>query len=62
MTPGGTPASCAIPTIQAARTGVSELGLRTTVFPATTAAIVIPVRIASGKFHGVTTAPTPSGM
>lgn len=43
-------------------TGVSELGFTTTAFPATTAAIVMPVRIARGKFQGETITPTPSGM
>ncbi len=37
-------------------------GFNTTVFPLTTAAVVIPARIARGKFQGVMTAATPSGM
>ena len=43
-------------------TGASLDGLRTTVLPATSAAVVIPAMIAKGKFHGGITAPTPSGM
>ncbi len=41
--------------------GVSLAGLRTTVLPVTIAAVVMPTQIASGKFHGGITAPTPSG-
>ena len=41
--------------------GASEEGLRTTVFPVTSAAVVIPARIARGKFQGGMTAPTPEG-
>ena len=33
----------------------------TTVFPVTTAAVVMPVNIASGKFHGAMTTPAPLG-
>ena len=40
----------------------SDDGLRTTVLPATIAAVVMPARIASGKFHGGITTATPSGM
>ena len=40
----------------------SEEGLSTTVLPATSAAVVMPVRIASGKFHGGITTATPRGM
>ena len=39
-----------------------DAGFSTTVFPATTPPIVIPVRIAQGKFQGGITTPTPSGM
>ena len=41
--------------------GDCSAGFTTTVFPATSAADVIPVVIASGKFHGAITATTPSG-
>ena len=40
----------------------SDEGLSTTVFPATSAAVVMPHRIASGKFHGGMTTQTPMGM
>ena len=40
----------------------SDDGLSTTVLPVTIAAVVMPARIASGKFHGGITTPTPSGM
>ena len=42
--------------------GVSLEGLMITVFPATSAAVAIPARIAKAKFHGGITIPTPSGM
>jgi len=42
--------------------GASEEGLSTTVFPVTIAAAVMPAMMASGKFQGGITAPTPSGM
>ena len=41
--------------------GESLEGFRTTAFPDTTAADVIPARIASGKFQGGITTPTPRG-
>ena len=62
MTPSGTPASRASATRRAAITGVSEEGFSSTALPLTTAAMVMPARIASGKFQGAITAPTPSGM
>ena len=40
----------------------SDEGFSTTVLPATRAAVVMPHRIASGKFHGGMTTHTPSGM
>ena len=61
-TPWGMPASAMSSTTRAATTGVSEDGLSTMVFPLTTAAMAMPARMASGKFHGAITAPTPSGM
>ena len=42
--------------------GESLDGFNTTVFPQTIDATVMPHRIASGKFHGAMTAPTPSAM
>ncbi len=41
--------------------GVSSAGLATTAFPAASAAATWPVKIASGKFHGLMQATTPSG-
>ena len=58
-TPSGSPAFSKISTTFAATTGVSLEGLSTTEFPVTTAAAVMPVRIATGKFHGAITATTP---
>ena len=42
--------------------GESLEGFSTTVLPVTIAAVVMPTQIASGKFQGGMTAPTPSGM
>ena len=42
-------------------TGDCSAGFITTALPATSAAAVMPVRIASGKFHGAITAQTPRG-
>ena len=42
--------------------GESLDGFSTTVLPQTTDATVMPHMIASGKFHGGITAPTPSAM
>src|SRR5262249_61189898 len=60
-TPGGSPTSSRSATNCHAIPGVSLAGFSTTVFPVTIAADVMPARIASGKFHGGITAPTPSG-
>jgi len=56
---GGNPASCRISTSSDAITGDALAGLRHTVFPVTSAAEVIPVQIANGKFHGEMQAKTP---
>ena len=61
-TPSGSPASSQACTNISAMPTASEEGFKTTVFPVTSAAVVIPVRIASGKFQGGITAQTPSGM
>ena len=45
----------------AATTGDCSAGFMMTVFPVTSAATVMPVSIASGKFHGAITAVTPRG-
>ena len=42
-------------------TGVALAGLSSTVLPVTIAAAVMPTVIASGKFQGGMTTPTPSG-
>ena len=41
--------------------GVCSAGFTTTVLPVTSAAVVMPVQIASGKFHGLITTATPRG-
>ena len=41
--------------------GVCSAGFTITVLPATSAALVMPVRMASGKFHGAMTTATPRG-
>ena len=61
-TPAGRPVSASSSTKAAAITGASLDGLRTTVLPATSAAVVMPAMIANAKFHGGITTPTPSGM
>ena len=60
-TPGGIPASSRISKRSSPIIGVSEAGFRTTVLPTTIAAVVMPQRIAHGKFHGGMTAMTPIG-
>src|SRR5437870_3474617 len=60
-TPGGTPAASKISTTRTAVPGVRVAGLNTTVFPATSAGAIFHTGIATGKFHGVTHATTPSG-
>ena len=59
--PGGAPASVRMRVIWAAMTGVGPAGLTMTGLPATSAALVMPVRIARGKFQGATTRATPRG-
>src|ERR1700683_1996204 len=61
-TPSGTPASSTSSINFAAMVGESLDGFKMTVLPETTEAMVIPAMIAQGKFHGVITAPTPSGI
>ena len=41
--------------------GVCSAGLKTTALPVTSAAATMPGGIASGKFHGAITTPTPRG-
>ena len=61
-TPGGSPTDSISSANFVPIHGESLEGLSTTVLPVTSAAVVIPTRMASGKFHGGMTAPTPSGM
>ena len=58
---GGRPASCSTRARCQAITGDCSAGLRTTVLPATSAATVMPVGIANGKFQGGMTTATPRG-
>jgi hypothetical protein len=58
-TPLGTPASPNTSRSFAVITGDCSAGIITTVLPATSAAVDIPVRIASGKFQGAMTTATP---
>src|SRR6185295_16833412 len=60
-TPGGIPAASKISVIRTAVAGVIDAGLKTTVLPATKAGAIFQIGIATGKFHGVTQATTPSG-
>ena len=57
----GTPASCSSATICAAISGVCSAGLASTTLPAASAAATWPQKMASGKFHGLMQATTPSG-
>ena len=61
-TPGGMPASSSRSMKRRATKGESLEGFSTTVLPATTAAVVMPAMMASGKFHGGITTTTPMGM
>ena len=51
--PGGTPASCKSWVARKATIGVCSAGLASTGLPAANAAATCPVKIASGKFHGL---------
>src|SRR3954468_1010825 len=61
ITPTGVPHARKRSTSHAADVAEALAGLTTTVFPATSAADIIPVVSDSGKFHGDTIAPTPRG-
>ena len=56
------PASVRISTNRVAVCGVSSAGLSTTVLPQSNAGNIFHVGIAMGKFHGVISAHTPTGM
>src|SRR5437660_1188261 len=60
-TPGGNPASRASSTSRMLVSGVTSLGLITTVFPVASAGASFQDRIINGKFHGVISALTPTG-
>eukprot|EP00982_Pelagococcus_subviridis_P012714 31191-Pelagococcus_subviridis.AAC.22 len=60
-TPLGIPARAANSASASADSGVSSEGLTTTTQPAASAAAAFRVIIASGKFHGVIAAHTPTG-
>ncbi len=55
----GTPASWKSAATRAATRGVCSAGFATTAFPAASAALTWPVKMASGKFHGLIHAKTP---
>ncbi len=60
----GIPASCSNCTARNAIKGVCSAGLASTTLPAASAALISPVKIASGKFHGLmhTTGPSASAF
>src|SRR6266540_3799745 len=60
-TPAGTPARSISRASAIAVSGVSAAGLSTTVQPAASAGPILRVAMAAGKFHGVTSAATPTG-
>ncbi len=60
-TPAGSPASTKHCTTSPALSGVIVAGLKTTVFPATSAGAIFHAGMATGKFQGVISAATPSG-
>ena len=60
-TPGGSPARCTMSTSVHGDAGTSSAGLNTTQFPNASAGAIFHAGIASGKFHGVIAAMTPSG-
>ena len=60
-TPLGTPARSKTETTAPAVSGVRVAGLKTTVLPPTSAGAIFQIGIATGKFHGVMHATTPSG-
>ncbi len=60
-TPGGRPARCTMSTIIHGEAGTSSAGLKTTQLPKASAGAIFQAGMASGKFHGVTAATTPTG-
>ncbi len=61
-TPLGTPASCNASTIRQELSGAADAGFKTTVLPQISAGASFQAGIADGKFHGVTSPTTPSGL
>jgi hypothetical protein len=61
-TPGGSPASISVWTRLYVDSGVSSAGLITQALPATSAGNSFQLGMAMGKFHGVISPTTPSGM
>ncbi|GAB3873916.1 hypothetical protein GCM10029964_015010 [Kibdelosporangium lantanae] len=61
-TPAGTPASARISARSNAVSGVSSAGFNTTGQPAANAGPILRVAIAAGKFHGVNSNATPTGL
>jgi len=61
-TPSGSPTSSRSSINFVAIYAASLAGFKTTVLPVTIEEVVIPTRIASGKFQGGITAPAPSGI
>ena len=55
----GTPALCSTRVMACAISGVAGAGFATTALPAMSAAVIWPVKIASGKFHGLMHTNTP---
>jgi hypothetical protein len=55
----GTPPACSASTTASAQAGDCSAGLSTTPLPVASPAATMPAAIASGKFHGATTATTP---
>ena len=60
-TPGGNPTSTISSAKRSEDSGVSSLGLRTTVLPAASAGPIFQLQNMSGKFHGTIWPTTPSG-
>ncbi len=61
IAPGGTPPSRSARTTMYPQPGDCSAGLSTTVLPVARPAAVMPIGIATGKFHGEMTATTPRG-
>ena len=60
--PVGTPAACKRRTASSATAGVCSAGLARTVLPVASAAATCPMKMASGKFHGLMQTQTPRAV